>query len=140
MYAPSRNEAREFLYSAWDKYRATAPLSALERVAVEIIALHPEYHALLEARERHIDADFVPDDGQVNPFLHLQLHLAIAEQLAVDRPQGIRGEVERLARAHGNEHDALHDALDCLGAAIWQAQRSGTPPDTEAYLDCLRRK
>ena len=143
MYAPSRDEARAFLFDAWAKYRASAPLSELERIAVEIIALHPEYHALLEARQRHVDADFSPEAGQPNPFLHLQLHLAIAEQLAVDRPQGVRAEIERLAkRAKGDAalHDALHDALECLGEVIWQAQRNGTEPDTAAYLECLRRK
>ena len=140
MYAPSRSEAREFLYAAWDKYRASAPLSELERIAVEIIALHPEYHRLLEASDRDLDADFAPGDGRLNPFLHLQLHLAIAEQIAVDRPEGVRAEIERLATKHGELHDALHDALECLGETIWQAQRNGTPPDTMSYLDCLRRK
>lgn len=140
MYAPSRTEAREFLRTAWEKYRASSPLSELERIAVEIIALHPEYHALLEAPAPDLDADFAPGDGRLNPFLHLQLHLAIAEQIAVDRPQGVRAEIERLATKHGALHDALHDALECLGEVIWQAQRSGTAPDTEAYLECLRRK
>lgn len=140
MYRPSRNDAREFLYTAWEKYRACAPLSDLERIAVEIIALHPEYHALLEAPERDLDADFSPADGTLNPFLHLQLHVAIAEQIAVDRPQGVRAEIERLAAKHGAHHDALHDALECLGQTIWQAQRTGAPPDTGSYLECLRRK
>lgn len=140
MYAPSRNEAREFFFSAWEKYRAAVPLTDLERVVVEIIALHPEYHALLESRERNLAADFAPEAGQLNPFLHLSLHLGLAEQIAVDRPAGIRAEVERLAARHGDRHAALHDALECLGETIWEAQRAGTPPDTAAYLECLRRK
>jgi hypothetical protein len=140
VYSPSRHEAREFLFDAWRKYRASAPLTELERIAVEIIALHPEYHPLLEAREANIDADYAPESGRLNPFLHLSLHLGIAEQLAVDRPRGIRAEVERLARKHDNRHDALHDALECLGEAMWQAQRTGAAPDAEAFLACLRRK
>ena len=140
MYAPTRDEAREFLFAAWEKYRAAAPLTALERIAVEIIALHPEYHALLEARDANIDADYSPESGKLNPFLHLSLHLGIAEQLAVDRPQGIRAEVERLTRKHDDPHAALHDALECLGETMWQAQRTGVQPDAEAFLDCLRRK
>src|SRR5437773_1470133 len=98
MYAPSRNEARDFLFGAWQKYQSSQALSDLERIAVEIIALHPEYHALLEARDANIDADYAPESGRLNPFLHLSLHLGIAEQLAVDRPSGIRAEIERLAR------------------------------------------
>jgi len=140
MYAPSRNEARDFLFESWRKYKAAEPLSELERIAVEIIALHPEYHALLEARDANIDADYSPESGRVNPFLHLGLHLGIAEQLAVDRPAGIRAEVDRLTRKHDDRHDALHDALECLGETMWQAQRTGAAPDVESFLDCLRRK
>src|SRR5258706_2370069 len=140
MYAPSRDEAREFFFAAWEKYRAAAPLSDLERIAVEIIALHPEYHALLEARDKTLDADFAPEQGRLNPFLHLSLHLGIAEQLAVDRPEGMRAEIERLTKKHDDRHDALHDALECLGEVMWQAQRAGTAPDTNDFLECLRRK
>ncbi len=140
MYNPTRNQARDFFFTAWANYRAGSPLSELERVAVEIIALHPEYHALLEARERYVERDYTPEQGQANPFLHLGLHLGIAEQLATDRPQGIRAEFDRLAARHGDRHSALHDVLECLGEAMWQAQRAGTPPDTAAYLECLRRK
>jgi len=140
MYAPSRNEAREFLFAAWEKYRTAAPLSDLERIAVEIIAKHPEYHALLEAREHRLKAAFDPDAGKLNPFLHLQLHLAIAEQLTVDRPQGVRAEIERLTKKHDDAHAALHDALECLAETIWEAQHANTAPDTERYLECLRRK
>lgn len=140
MYNPSRSQARAFLFDAWAKYREQAPLSELERTAVGIIALHPEHHALLEAKEAAAGRDFAPEAGQVNPFLHLSLHLGIAEQLATDRPAGIRAEYERLARKHDDAHDALHDLLDCLGTVMWAAQRTGTPPATADYLECLRKK
>ena len=140
MYAPDRNEARDFFFTAWERYRNGAPLSGLERIAVGIIAMHPEYHRLLEARERNLDADYTPEQGQLNPFLHLSLHLGIAEQVAVDRPQGVRAEVERLTRRHGDGHKGLHDALEVLGETIWDAQRSGAPPDPLVFLEALRRK
>ena len=78
--------------------------------------------------------------GAVNPFLHLSLHLAVAEQLAIDQPPGLRAEFERLKRTRGDEHDALHAVLECLGETMWQAQRLGTGPDATVYLDCLRRQ
>jgi len=140
MYNPTRSQARDFFFSAWAHYRAGTPLSDLERIAVEIIALHPEYHAMLDAPERYAERDYSPEEGQTNPFLHLGLHLGIAEQLGTDRPAGIRAEFDRLAKKRGDAHAALHDVLECLGETMWQAQRTGTPPDTFAYLDCLRRK
>ena len=45
MFAPSRDEARQFLAQAWARHRAAAPLTGLEQIAAGIILLHPEYHS-----------------------------------------------------------------------------------------------
>ena len=140
MFSPSRDEARRFLVDAWAKHRAGEPLSGLEAVAARLIALHPEYHAVLADPERHAGRDYLPETGEVNPFLHLSLHLAVAEQLAIDQPPGIRAEFERLREARGDEHAALHAVLECLGETMWQAQRLRTGPDAGVYLACLRRQ
>ncbi len=138
MFTPSRDEVRQFFFDAWRKHRARAPLVGLEAIAVDIMLMHPELHALLadpDAAER----DYSPESGAANPFLHLSLHLAIAEQLSIDQPPGIRSELERIATAHGDRHEALHAVLECLGEVVWRAQREGGTPDGAAYLECLRR-
>jgi len=140
MFSPSRDEARQFMIDAWAKYRARAQLTPLERMAAGLVALHPEYHPILEQPDRHRDRDFRPEGGDVNPFLHLSLHLAVAEQLSIDQPPGIRAEYERLRIAKGDEHAALHAVLECLGEVIWNAQRHGTAPDAALYLECLSRQ
>ena len=140
MFAPSRDEARRFLVGAWQKHRASLPLSALERMAVDLIALHPEYHPVIEEPDRHVERDYGPEGGETNPFLHLALHLAIAEQVSIDQPPGIRAQFERLRAARGDEHAALHAMLECLGEVIWSAQRHATPPDAALYLACLERQ
>jgi hypothetical protein len=68
----------------------------------------------------------------------LSLHLAVAEQLSIDQPPGIRARYEKLAQRTG-EHEALHIVLECLGETLWQAQRLASAPDQEAYLACLDR-
>ena len=140
MFNPSRDEARRFLIDAWAKYRAQAPLSGLEQVAAGLIALHPEYHATLEDPDRHADRDYAPETGDVNPFLHLSLHLSVTEQLSIDQPPGIRAHFERIRSARGDEHQALHAVLECLGEVVWHAQRHRAPPDAQVYLDCLARQ
>jgi hypothetical protein len=140
MFTPTRDEARRFLIDAWRKYRAAAPLSPLEGMAAGIVAQHPEYHAMMEDPERHRDRDYGPLSGETNPFLHLSLHLAIAEQLGIDQPPGLRGHYERLRSARQDEHAALHALLECLGETIWHAQRHGTPFDADVYLRCLERQ
>ena len=90
MFTPSRDDARHFLIDAWAKHRARQPLSELETLAAGLIALHPEYQPVMENPERYADRDWQPESGETNPFLHLSLHLAVAEQLGVDQPPGIR--------------------------------------------------
>jgi hypothetical protein len=140
MFAPTRDEARRYFVDAWAKYRAGAACEGLQKTAVTLIALHPEYHALLEDIDRDLDRDYAPEGGAVNPFLHLSLHLAVAEQLAIDQPPGIRAHFERLRTSRGDEHAALHAVLECLGETLWQAQRLSAPPDAVVYMECLERQ
>ena len=140
MFTPTRDEARRFLADAWRKYRAGHTLSTLEQRVVEIVSLHPEYHGLLDSADKHIEREWSPEGGAMNPFLHLSLHLAVAEQLAIDQPPGMRAEFERLRARSGDTHAALHDVVECLAETVWQAQRTNAPPDGAAYLECLRRK
>jgi hypothetical protein len=139
MFNPTRDQARRFLFETWRKYGAGESLEGLETVALEVLLLHPEYHAILNEPDRFLERDYQPEGGEMNPFLHLGLHLAIEEQLAIDQPPGIRAEFERLLAGRCDRHDALHAVLDCLGEVMWRAQRDNVVPDGEAYLECLRR-
>ena len=140
MFNPSRDQARAFLFDVWDKHEASAPLTALEQMALAVILEHPEYQAVLRERERYLDRDWRPEGGETNPFLHLQMHLAIEEQLSIDQPPGIRAAVQALAQRHGSMHDARHDVMECLAEVIWNAQRHGAAFDHATYLDCINRR
>jgi hypothetical protein len=72
--------------------------------------------------------------------MHLSFHLALAEQLAIDQPPGIRAAWTALAEKLGDPHEASHAALDCLLEQLWKTQRHGTPFDVAAYLDAVRRQ
>ena len=139
MFTPSRDEVRRFLAEAWRKRVAGLPATPLETMAADVAELHPEYHALLASGEQALAREWTPEQGEANPFLHLSLHLAIAEQVSIDQPPGIRAICEQLTRRHGDRHAALHDILDCLGETVWRANRDNAPPDGTAYLDCLKR-
>jgi hypothetical protein len=140
MFSPSRDQVRQFFRDAWSKYRAGTPLVGLEQVALDIVLLHPEYRAVLEAFDAHAQRDYTPDAGESNPFLHMSLHLAIEEQFAIDQPHGIRAAFERIVARLGDRHEASHAALECLGEMMWRAQRDNAPPDGDAYLECLKRR
>ncbi|HXS51524.1 MAG TPA: DUF1841 family protein [Usitatibacter sp.] len=139
MFEPSRDEARSFLFDLWAKHRAGEALTPLESLALSVVLEHPEYHRVLEDRERYLDRDWRPEGGETNPFLHFSMHLAIEEQLSIDQPPGIRAAVQALERRLG-AHEARHEVMDCLAETIWQAQRNRAPFDNTVYLDCLARK
>jgi hypothetical protein len=139
MFQPTRDEARTFLADAWRKHRAREPLAPIEAITVDIIAAHPEYHLLLESAPTADPRDFLPEAGEANPFLHLHLHLALAEQLSIDQPPGIVAAYRQLLSRHGEPMAAQHAAIDCLAETLWRSQRDNLPPDGEAYLECVRR-
>jgi hypothetical protein len=144
VFNPSREQARDFLFEAWRKYRAGELLTAMESMAVEVIALHPEYHEMLRDRDRYLEdhrcRDYPPEFGETNPFLHLGMHLAIREQVSIDQPGGVRSYHQALSLKRGSVPDAEHEMMDCLAEMIWQSQRNRSAPDANLYLDCLRRK
>ncbi|MDR3324177.1 MAG: DUF1841 family protein [Zoogloeaceae bacterium] len=137
MFTPSRDEVRQFFCSVWQKRQARLPLSGAELPAADILACHPEYHALLDNPAQALDREWTPEDGETNPFLHLSLHLAIAEQLAIDQPPGIRAAFSRLAQTR-DAHAAGHVLLECLGEVLWAAQKEGKMPNSTVYLDKVR--
>ena len=139
MFNPSREQVRQFFCESWRKHRQRLILEGAEATAADLIAEHPEYHALLDNPEAAIEQEFTPEGGQMNPFLHLSLHLAIAEQVSIDQPHGIKAAYFAL-RQKMEVHDAEHALMECLGETIWRSQREGQPMDGEAYIESVRRK
>jgi hypothetical protein len=139
MFNPSREQVRLFFCDAWKKHLERLPLVGAEVTAVDLAARHPEYHALLGDAKGALEKEWTPEGGQMNPFLHLSLHLAIHEQVSIDQPPGIRAAFDSL-RARLEPHDAEHVLLECLAETIWRAQRDGTAMDALAYVDAVRRK
>ena len=140
MFAPSQHDVRRFFCEVAAKRVARAPLTPLESLAAQWIEAHPEYAADLADLDAALGAVYTVEDGRTNPFLHLSMHVSISEQVSIDQPQGIRQAFELLAARLGSAHAAPPAAMDCLGEMLWTSQRSGLPPDGEAYLDCVRRR
>jgi len=140
LFNPSRDQARLFFFDAWAKYKQQQPLTELEAIATQVMQMHPEYHAVLDAPERYLEQAYFPEMGETNPFLHMSLHLSVLEQIGIDQPHGIAKTYLELQQKHEDMHDAQHDLMDCLAETLWQAQRAGMPPDAEVYLDCMQQK
>ena len=137
MFQPTRDQARDTFFEAWRKYRAGEPLVGIEGLALHVILQHAEYHRLLESPGEYAQRDYT---DELNPFLHMSLHIALEEQLSIDQPPGIVTRFRSLLERHGERHAALHQALECLAETVWRAQRERAAPNASAYLDCLAER
>ena len=140
MFAPTQAEVRQFFCAAWAKSQANEPMDAMETLAAGWVAEHPEWHADLADAEAAVARQYGEGAVGGNPFLHLSMHLSISEQCSIDQPRGIRQAVELLARRRGDLHAAHHEAMECLGQMLADAQRHSRPPDGEAYVACVQRR
>ena len=137
IFGQDREALRQLYRTAWQKRTDGLPMSALETQIADVVALHPEYHRAVALDA--IDRDYLPEGGESNPYLHMGLHLGLREQIATDRPVGIREVFDALCAGGTDVHIVEHRMIDCLAETLWEAQRDNTAPDEQRYLERLRR-
>ena len=137
LFGTDRTALRRTFAQAWQRHQQGLPLEPLQARIVDVVAAHPEYHRTVEDADA-LERDYLPDGGQSNPFLHMAMHLALAEQCATDRPPGISKALARVQRHGISAHEAQHQAMECLGRALWEAQSQGRAPDEASYLKCVQ--
>ncbi len=137
MFHGDRNQMRAFFCQVYAKMQQGPLIDPLEQQLAAVIDAHPEYHSLLQHPEAVGEQDFSVENGQTNPYLHMAMHLSIREQTSTDRPSGIRAAYEGLVARHG-PHEAEHRMMECLGKALWEAQRSNSLPNELNYLECVK--
>jgi len=135
-----RDSGRTFFLEVWAKYKRQAPLESLEKMVLDVILQHPEYHEILAQDEKEIATmEFLPEAGMTNPFLHMGMHIAILEQVSSNRPSGITALYQQLLLKYPSAHELEHSMMECLGESLWQAQRNNTLPDESQYLEQVKR-
>lgn len=140
LFNPSRDEVRQFFFDAWAKFKQKNVLTDLEKMAVGIMHMHPEYHTILDHPEQYLEQAYYPEMGETNPFLHMSLHLSIQEQISINQPIGITQAYGKLCTSFQQEHEAQHALLECLAETIWLAQRNHTGLDAAHYLGLIEQR
>ena len=140
MFTPNQADVRQFFCSVYAKTQSHSALEAIEIIASQWIAEHPEYHNELQDVDAALRAMGQVQETASNPFLHLSMHLSITEQCSIDQPRGIRQAVELLTARRGDLHDAHHEVMEELGIMMWESQRAGRPPDGQAYIDRVQQR
>lgn len=130
---------RAFFCETWRKKLSNETLSPLENQISSVIESHPEYHDILADTELAMGKEYLPENGETNPFLHMSMHLGIHEQIATNRPEGIQQLYLQATQKLG-AHEGEHQLMDCLAEALWSAQKYQQAPDDLRYLDCIKEK
>ena len=133
MFSQDRKKQREFLAKSWQKYTSNKPLEPLEKQLVSIIEIHPEYHDLIG----NIESEYFPEQGEVNPFLHINLHLALRDQLTLNEPKCVKKVHQKLIKRYKDSHEVEHLMMECIAEMIYISQKNNTAMDQESYLNCI---
>ena len=133
MFSQDRQKQRKFLANSWQKYTSNKPLEPLEKQLVSIIEIHPEYQDLIG----NIKSEYSPEQDEVNPFLHINLHLALRDQLTLNQPKGIKVVHQKLISNYKDSHKVEHLMMECIEEMIYISQKNNTTMDQERYLECI---
>jgi hypothetical protein len=136
----TREQLRRTYTEAWAKHLTHSLLTPLEALITDVIGAHPEYQGILANADIAIAFEQNSTGDTENPFLHMGLHLAVREQLSIDRPPGIRDLHRQLQAQYGDAHLAEHALMEALGEELYAAQRSGQAPDEKQYLVRARNR
>ena len=135
MFTSDRSKQRQYLKQAWEKYTRQDQLEPLELQLAKIVEKHPEYHDLI----KNLDSEYFPEQGNTNPFLHINLHLTLQDQLTMDQPKGIRGIHNKLLVKIKDGHEVEHMMMEHIAEMIFNAQKNNTAFDLDGYIIALKK-
>ena len=139
MWGEDRSSLRQSFTAAWRDYQAGKPMEKQAQMIADVVAIHPEYQADV-ASGGALEREYDGSDGQSNPFLHMAMHIAVREQLSIDRPPGIVKIHRKLTTRLGDIHAAEHQMLEALAETLWDAQQNSREPDIEDYVRGLKKR
>ncbi len=140
MFNPTQADVRRFFCAVHAKAQAGQPMEAIETLASLWIAEHPEYHEELSDVDAALARDYDRTPGRHQP-LPAPVHAPLDQRAVQHRPAARHPPGGGTARARlGSLQDAHHAAMECLGSMLWESQRSGRPPDGDAYVACVQRR
>ena len=134
MFTSNRSKQRQYLNQAWEKYTRQEQLEPLELQLSKIVEQHPEYQNLLN----NLDSEYFPEQGNTNPFLHINLHLTLQDQITMDQPKGIKEIHSQLLLKIKDAHEVEHMMMEHIAEMIFNAQKNNAAFDLDGYIQALK--
>ena len=135
MFTSDRSKQRQYLNQAWGKYTRQEQLEPLELQLSKIVEQHPEYQNLI----KNLDSEYFPEQGNTNPFLHINLHLTLQDQITMDQPKGIKEIHSQLLLKIKDAHEVEHMMMENIAEMIFNAQKNNAAFDLDGYIQALKQ-
>jgi hypothetical protein len=126
---------RRALRSVWQRSVRGENLSEEERRLAAILDEHPEFAPVWDAGEAGEAID--PESGEINPYLHIEIHMMVESQIALARPPEVPETVERLQDGGLTRHEAVHAVGKALTLEMHHAIQGQRPLDGDSYVRAL---
>ena len=107
MFIQNRAESRAFFYNVWKKQKSRLSLDPLEVIIFDVISTHPEYHCYLDDEKSIYQNNSSAENAEINPFLHMGMHIALKEQINSNKPMGINALIRNLGSPYGSGEASL---------------------------------
>ena len=111
---------------AQDRMAEARPYSyKIKNVVSHLACAHPEYKHLIG----NIESEYSAEQNEINPFLHINLHLALRDQLILNQPKGIKEFHQKLISKYKDSHKVEHLMMECIEEMIYISQKNNTSMD-----------
>ncbi len=136
-----RSLHREHMHAVWEKAKERK-LDELDeddkQIAMIMLDHAADFHNQFEFADVTKEHEFSPED-EVNPFMHICLHLIVENQLAERNPPEVFQFYNAMMKKKCSRHEALHLIANILFPMIFQVQRLQKPFDLDRYRTLLKK-
>ena len=140
-YKLFRSANREHLHSLWEKAKNNdlEDLTDEDKRLVEAMLLHEdEFFNEFEFADVLHDREFDPDTD-VNPFLHINIHVVIENQLAAKDPIEVFQFYNAMRKKKCSHHDSIHLIGAILVPLMFDTMKNKAPFDNDRYVSMLKK-
>ena len=128
---------RSALRKIWRRSERGNPLNPEEERLARILREHGEFARVWAAAADRPSLE-EPGAGDINPFLHVQVHMMIETQIRTGQPPGVAKVIGELENSGMTRHEAIHSVGKILTLELHRAMAGKGAFDSAAYLQNLR--
>ncbi len=130
-YGPLRELSHERAYQLWQAAKLGGHFEEDDARLVQAMRDHPEYYEVWDHANEFGQEQMTV--GDVNPFLHVIMHVVVESQAAQNTPPQVRAVLKFKESRRQPRHEIVHEIANEFVQELWQALHEQQPFDNDAY-------